>query len=373
MSAGLVDAGQSENLAALVSRHADATKGILILLVVLDHNDWFRLVAPDLFKPLTFHVLGFFFLAFTFASHALDRSFVLDRIARYLVPFWWFLTVTSLGFLLVSPQLAVGGRVSAWVLALLLGNAPFVKASAGLLMLWFLPCLFGLSCLLAAHALITSPAVRRLAWGVALLFHLAIPLLPVLPLMWLPAGLAVAADIFVLGLIWRAVLSRRLPNAWGPVSGLILIASYGALVVASINVEIGTLDVYGIDRPGVMLLQDLAGLSGVAFVVYLGTLLSRVRWLNAVGQQSLLVYLIHPVVYQVFALAMRGAGLVGGNTPVLMFYGTVSAAIATLAAYGGAVLISRSPCLSKWITPRTWVAWPPVRFWSRAAPRSLGP
>jgi len=363
VSAAIFDTRARPNLTDLVSAHSNRIKGILIILVASDHNDWFRELLPDLFKPLTFHVLGFFFLAFTFGSKVLSGRFLLDRAARYLVPFWWVLTIASLLFsIVVLPNADPTARLVAWLLAMFFGNAPFVRTSSGMLMLWFLPCLFGLSSLIALIDAVPSKHFKRLEWILAGLAHLVIPLAAASTIMWLPFGIGVALDIFVLGLIWRVISKWPLFEFWGLASLLMLVVSYGVLMMGSINIEIGTLEVFGVNRPVLMFLQDLAGLSGVVAVVWLASKFGSIRWLDAVGRNSLLVYLLHPFAYQGCARIAARIGLNASGSWMLFFVGCVMTVMAVGSAYMLSAWISDSPRLSKWIIPRTWQAWPPSRL-----------
>ena len=64
----------------------DNFKGLLIIIVVMDHNDLMRALAPDLFKPLTFHVLGILALSFILPLKAASLQFFRDRLIRYFSP-----------------------------------------------------------------------------------------------------------------------------------------------------------------------------------------------------------------------------------------------------------------------------------------------
>lgn len=359
MTAGL----SRVSLRSLLEQRAERVKAFLIIVVVADHNDWFRQLAPNLFEPLTFHVLGFFLLAFALGSKTLSIGFVADRVARYLVPFWWALTAASLAFFLMyHAETSPREGLAAWALAAVIGNAPFVKAASGLMMLWFLPALFGLSCLLALfHSLRSAPA-RHLAVAAALAAHLLIPLLPNSAMLRWPFGLAVVGSIFVLGLVWQHLLDLRLPRLWGPVAAVVFVGSYAALVGVPVHLEIATLDLAGIDQPWVLLLQDVSGMTGVVCVLWLSGIRWLPRWLDTIGRHSLLVYLLHPVAYVVLGKLWPSSPKDGLGALSLFADGALTGAIALGSACAVSVLLMRWPRLAAWITPRSWSRWPPARF-----------
>lgn len=350
-----------------LSQVSDRVKGILMVIVAADHNDWFRQLVPQWFDPLTFHVLGFFLLAFSFGSKPWGVPFIADRLARYMVPFWWALAAASLVFGLVfraGGSLADG--VINFLLAALIGNATLVKASSGLLMLWFLPCLFGLTCLLAFYDSLVSRRVRHVALGLAVAAHVLLPLLARPWLLWLPFGLVVAADVFVLGLLWRQLLPRRWPGYGGPVALMVCMACYGALVVAQAHIEIGTLGVNELRQPGLLLLHDVTALAAMVAMIWVAEHVRATRWLEGIGKNSLLVYLFHPIFYVLLLKLWVSPFQAGLTGPMLLLHACATTAIAVSLAYGMARVVSGSVILSLWITPKSWAQWPPARLMGRS-------
>ena len=350
-------------LSSVVSQHADEMKGLLILIVAADHNEFFRLAAPSVFEPLTFHVLGFFLLTFSFNSSRYDANYLRDRAVRYLVPFLWTLSLLSLAFhVLYQQHAAPAASLMAWAMAALIGNAPFVKASSGFLMLWFLPSLFGLTCLIAAYGRLGTRWPRRMAIALACAGHLVLPLLPRSALLCIPWGLAIMAQIFLLGLVWRRMLLLPLPKYWGMVCATVFVTSYAALVVLSVPLEVATFDLVGIDRPGIMVLQDLAGVAGVLSVLWCAKAMAGFRCLKAIGKHSLWIYLLHPVVYVVLWKVWFVKPDISLGAAYLWVHGCLTGMLAVGMAYLAALLMSRSSLVSAWIAPRSWERWAPSRL-----------
>lgn len=263
-----------------------------------DHNEALRQIYPQLFAPLTFHVLGFLLLSFTFGTKYLSTRFILDRAARYLIPFWWVVTASSVLFsVLYLSKESLPEFFIRWSLAVMIGNAPFVKSSSGLMMLWFMPCLFGLSCLLACYDSLESNSVRYSAIGLAILAHLAIPLMPHTPMLWLPFGLAIAMDIFILDSSGEDCSEWPSRNGGGLFHFRPSSPRMPFLCHVPLHLEIATLSLAGISSPAYSVLQDVSGMAGFLSVIWLSSMLRHAGWLESIGKQSLLVYLLHPFVY----------------------------------------------------------------------------
>lgn len=355
-----------DTLKALLGLNSERIKGVLIIVVAADHNDWFRQLAPNLFEPLTFHVLGFFLLAFTFGTKEWSLNFIADRIARYLIPYWWALSATTLAFFLMyHGHSTASDSLSAWWLAMLIGNAPFTKSASGLLMLWFLPALFGLTCLLAVFDSFRSHRVKRFGFGLALVAHLVTPLMPASFMLWLPFGFAIAINIFFLGLVWRKLLNRQLPKMWGPIVTTMFILSYGILASGPTHLEIATFELAGINDPKTLFLQDLAGMMGVLTVVWLVSLPKQFQWLEIIGKNSLLVYLIHPVAYVVIGKLLPFASANVTSPLMLLISGCLTTCMAVGSALTLSVLMARFTLFSAWITPKNWEQWPPANYFQR--------
>jgi len=354
-------------LAESLSRVSNKVKGILIVLVVIDHNDWFRQLSPQVFGPLTFHVLGFFLLAFSFGKKNLTYQFILDRIARYMVPFWWALAVTALAFTWVYQSQVKGAAVlENFLMAALIGSASWVKASSGLFMLWFLPCLFGLSCLLAINDSRTGQRARAAAWGLAIAVNFSLPYLTGIWMTWVPFGLVIASYVFFPGLIWRQLLLLRLPHYSGLLAFFVFLICYGSLVMNKVHIEIGTLEIMALKNPLFMFLNFLSVFSAMLTLVWAVDYFGPLRWLEALGKNSMLIYLIHPACYLVISRLWVSPPQAASSSPMLFIHACTTTALAVSLAYGSSLLVTRSQVLSAWIMPQGWLQWPPVAYWRLA-------
>lgn len=354
-------------LKAIIGKDINRIKALLAFVVAADHNEFFWKLFPTLFEPITFPVFGYFLLIFTFGRKVWSAEFIADRCARYLVPYWWALTAASVAYYaMYQRHTDPMGSVAAWALAAVIGNAPFVKPASGFLMLWFLPSLFGLTCLIAAYNVIRAPWAKTVAVVLAIMAHLFLPLFPRLTMLWVPFGLAIMANVFILGLVWQRIMVVHLPRYWGPAVAAVFAASYGSLVAGKVHLEMATFELVGINAPWTMVLQDLAGVTGVLTIVWLATIVPKFRWLEALGMNSIWIYLFHPVAYVVLGIVW----LAKPSDPLGPFWLLVNGCLTELAAIGlaylAAILMSRSAFISAWVIPRSWEQWPPSRLFAGA-------
>jgi hypothetical protein len=355
-----------ELLAGKLSRVAARLKGLLILLVVLDHNDWFRQLAPQVFGPLTFHVIGFFFLAFSFSEKPLTLDFIASRMARYLVPFWCALALTSMASsLILKADISVFVVLENFLAAAVVGSASLVKTSSGLYMLWFLPCLFGLICLLAGADSWTRKHGPTALYSLALAGHLAIPFIKGVWVAWVPFGLLIAAYVFFLGLVWRQCLRFRWAPFWGPLALACFAVCYGYLVVNKVHIELGTLELSALQNPGTWVLHLLGVFSALLTLVWVADGFKPRGWLERIGEKSMLVYLIHPLSYLVLTKLWVSPGQAASSSVMLLFHACATSTLAVASAYVLSLLLSRSEVFSCWVTPSTWRQWPLLSYFRK--------
>lgn len=350
-------------LGGKLSRVANRLKGLLILVVVLDHNDWFRQLAPQVFGPLTFHVLGFFLLAFSFSEKSLTLDFIASRMARYLVPFWWALALTSMATsLILKSDISVLMAIENFLVAAVVGSASLTKTSAGLYMLWFLPCLFGLTCLLAGADSWTRQQGPTTVYSLAFAAHLALPYVKGVWMSWIPFGLLIAAYVFFLGLVWRQCLGFRWTAFVGPLALACFMVGYGFLVVNKVHIELGTLELSALQNPGTWALHLLSVFSALLVLVWLADCFKPLGWIERIGEQSMLVYLIHPLSYLALTKLWVSPGQAESSSGMLLFHACATSALAVASAYGLSLILSRSEVFSSWVTPPTWRQWPPTGY-----------
>lgn len=350
--------------AETLQNSVSALKGLLIIIVIMDHNDLIRTVAPTLFKPLTFHVLGFLILPFLVPVKPIDRYFFRDRLIRYLVPFWWVLTFASVMFaLLFHSGDDLGTVITHWLAAITIGSASLVKTSSGFYYLWFLPCLAGLVMALSIFQSLKQPWQYAVT-AVTVLGHVCITAFPEILLRYVPFGLLIVVWVFPLGLLMRWAVHRpAIFHGRYVILGTFL-CSYGYLVFLSLNVEIMTLQLYSLAEPLLFLAQDLSAFCGVLVAMWIAIRIGSLRIINLCGKHSLMVYLLHPLVF-FLGYKVLGAAKLNLEFYPLLVAALFSVALTALISVALASAIAHTSLTRTWLTPKDWNDWGPVRLAAR--------
>lgn len=321
----------------------DALKGILIVLVVFDHNEFSRALCAGFLYGFGFHVVGFMTIPFLKPAPRLDRRFA-DYAFRLYYPFFVVASAMAL-VVLVAHHVPPAEQARAWLHALYSGNADALKRASGMALLWFLPSFLALALLRGAFAGRAATLLLVLACALHPFIGTLAPRLQ----HWLPLGLLPALYVIPLG--WLGVfLQRRL---FAPLPPLAALALALALFVpakllqmqAHLYNEVGFALVADYTRPLALLLNDLESLTGV-LLLFQVCRLPLPALLAACGRVSLQIYLLHAFV----ALAVYRL--------VLLLPLPVGAAFALSlsATVGLTLLLARAlthPRAARWLFPRS--------------------
>ena len=340
-------------------------RGVLILAVMLDHNDIVRNVhtVNAWFLPMTWHVAGFLLLPFLTPPRSLSWPMVRDHAVRYLVPFVCAVLAYAAAYQSIilrhPPDLATLARVAR---ALLLADPTSLQHATGFIVLWFLPAL--LSVVLLAAAWNTAPRLRPWLLGLALAVHAGAGAVPPEARGMVPAGLLIALYILPLGLLLRANLATV-----SRLRGRLWVALLAAPVLLATwewehghEIEIATLVVPTLERPSWMLATDLQDLAALALLLSAAPLLARLPGLLTLGRYSLLVYLIHPLLYKPLLAAgltlCTPALLSAPNGMALYWAGaSVSVTLVALGSLAAAMALTRWDGLRRMAIPRDLAEW----------------
>lgn len=326
----------------------DILKGLLILFVIFDHNDFARSVVPEFLRGMSFHVVGF--LAIPFLRDAMrpasGRS--LAYVFRLYYPF--LLLTVALGVAVTLLTAApLWERVQVIALALYNGNFYSLKAAANMGLLWYLPSFISLVML---YGVIEAQGRHGKAGLIGLLVLLHGVLGPLAPRIqdYIPLGLLPA--LYALPLCYAvAQLHKRIYERL-PVQVAVLLAVACFALVKSLQVdwrlpfELGAMEVAGYDAVHAMLVNDLEGITGALMLFQLSRL-PLGKTVAAFGAVSLQVYLMHAFIALAVAKAVVYSGLL--EPAALRLAGSfVLTALLTLMA---ARLLMASP-LRRWLFPR---------------------
>ena len=341
----------------LTEDQTDWIKGVLILLVIADHSDQFRLLNPDLFRPLTFHVIGFFLLNFYGAglSEKSMREFFIERAVRYLWPFLIFYSLYAAGTYAVTK--GKYGNIESYFLGAVFGSFDLVKQGCGGAFMWFLPALLGFS--LTTKFLAGMKLERFFVFfALGLAFHVVIGNVNSIFKTYMPLGLGVAVYLipitsvfFMLQMsgFWRFLLES--------VSGiccalLLAIISHAVLMGNKIQIEVGALTTPPVHQVAFILLNFLGNLAALSVIWSVAhRLQSKGGILQSIGKHSLVIYLVHPFGLMVFGGLVSRLGFNGQLTFQLLLASLIFL-LSLLISWCAALLLEKSPFLYATIFPK---------------------
>lgn len=293
-------------------------KGLLVLLVVVDHNDFVRDVFPDFLRGFSFHVVGFMAIPFFRPAPALDRHFS-RYIFRLYFPF--FLIVTIMAFVIAKVDAIDPLRqLGLWVHSLYSGNSEVLKQTTHMAMLWYLPSFISLviirTVMERAGSVVKALMIAAL-WAIhPLIGPWAQSLQDYLPLGVMPA-------LYVIPLAYLIIFGHRhLFGKLSPILGIFITVALYMLVKmlqidANLYNEVGFAKVADYSKPFALLLNDLEAVTGVWMVLQFACLpLSQA--IESAGKYSLQVYLFHPFVAGAMYYILRTT--TSGINALLLFF-----------------------------------------------------
>lgn len=309
---------------------SSSIKGFLTILIIIGHN---HIIAPQS-SPLmaylyTFHVACFFILPWMYNNKKeLTIKNIGNIIYRNWIPYMIFF-VFSLGVLILleGKYPNVGRAVSAFVT----GSQKLLKENTGFFFLWFLPtfCTFSIM-KLAAHNR------KSMLWLLTLLSIMTFCV------SWreaewmknnLPFGIYVALRYFVYGAIAFLMLRWR---EWTKYVGA------AAFVVLSYLYWAGNINRYGIVMMPII---------GFMFIISVLPLL-RMKWLRAIGEYSLPIYLTHVYIYNTLELVI----------PNRIFWGILALIMTVIIAYILSIIIYKINFIRILVFPRSFKEWKSIFF-----------
>jgi fucose 4-O-acetylase-like acetyltransferase len=325
----------------------NALKGILILLVILDHNDFSRLLIDGFLYGFGFHVVGFMTIPFLKPAGALDKEFAVYAFRQY-YPF--FLVATLMTILVTIVRHAEpAGQLHAWGVAVYSGNAAALKRATDMSLLWFLPSFISL---VALRTVIENmgKAGKHAAIGLLCVAHLFVGTVAHAVQDYLPLGLLPA--LYMIPLAYLGVWLHRTVFERLPVAAALMLAIAVFVPVKYLQMrghlynEVGFAEVADFTRPFALLLNDLESVTGVLMLFQLCRL-PLGRLIEQFGRYSIQVYLFHAfialVVYKTVLHLPAGAAV----------HFAVSFCVTAASSLLVARWLAQNPLAQRFIFPRT--------------------
>lgn len=324
-------------------------KGMLIILVVIDHNDFSRSLFPAFLLGFGFHVVGFMTIPFLKSAAPLDRHFPAYLFRQY----WPFMVVATAMSVVVAiaSHVEPAVQLKAWALALYSGNSQALKHATGMALLWFLPSFVAM---VALRTLVeNAPRLLRIA-AIALLCvtHLFIGTVAASVQDYLPLGLLPALYVIPLGylvvLLQRIAFARMRPALALAVAVWLFVPVKYLQMKAHLYNEVGFAIVADYTNLTALLLNDLEAITGV-LMLFQASRFPLPRLVESCGRYSMQLYLFHAFV----ALLVYKAALVAGaGAPVAVLF-AVSVVATVLLTLALARRVGDSKLAQRFLFPRS--------------------
>lgn len=278
----------------------DAVKGILILCIVLEHNnlltnnyDWIRPFCD------AFAAGCFLIFTFTWPIKRLPLVQYLDKYFAYYWPYIILLTATTILNYIIFRHSSLNETLFDFFQALVVASPDTIKDSSGFMYLWFLPTL----CFLYLIRYFTY-GHTKISFLIAVIIWLSIGAINDDVLTSFPFSFHVIAFIFILGLIYQE-LHQKLINDNNYTKVFCLI-SFFLCSIASYFIGWELFLAGGIipswQDPLLLLYYSYFMLIAIPSIYHLLSFMPAL--INKVfiylGKNSLLTYLIHPLIFIAF-------------------------------------------------------------------------
>lgn len=324
-------------------------KGMLIILVIADHNDFTRQLFHGFFLGLTFHVVGFMTIPFLKPAEPIGTR----RFANYAFRLYWpFLLVTCGLWLIVTliGNVPLYDRSIQLVHALYSANANLLKQVTHMGLLWFLPSFIAI---VALRNLIDTmgKTARRVALIALAVIHVVIGTVALAIENFLPLGLLPALYIVPLAFIAAGIHQRWLApmRTWKALT--LTVAAFVAVKAVqmhwSLANEVGFSAVADWRDPQALLVNDLEAITGTLMLFQLARL-KLGKLLDACGKYSMQMYLFHAFIALIIYKAML---LLVPDGPVIVLFVASLAATIVITLFVAA-FVMRFDLLRRLIFPR---------------------
>jgi fucose 4-O-acetylase-like acetyltransferase len=347
-----------------ILRGRAATRGILIVLIVIGHNKLFHANFYPLYVALySFHVAAFLIMPFLYSPKEFTFHNIVNLFVRYMIPFYaTVLTYSIIYFIVEVPKdyQNIFGWFGHLAGALSLANAYHIKEATGFEMLWFLPAFAALTYMYMAVAFCNT-TFRILLILLSFLGHCLVGLLPEEAIKWVPFSAYVSIYVLAPALLF-SVLRRFDRFGWQQImiAGLVFCIACYLQREQRLTVVLSEFTVFSLTNVYALLVTDIQMLTGTFVCVALGQKAASSQILTRLGNLSMKIYLTHGLIgYIVY----RSYVELGANVPpsVAIF---ATASITLSISYAVSLTVEKTR-LNRWIFPR---GLEDFRFFRRSAP-----
>jgi len=322
-------------------KYLDSAKGFLILCIVLQHNSLLTNVY-DWIRPFcdAFAAGCFLLLTFTRPINNLPLKKFINKNFNHWWPFFIFLSGTSILNFIFYENNNLYLFFTNYLKALFFASPADIKVASGFMYLWFLPCLCSLYLirLFAFKFEIIALIISFVTW-------LSVGLVDDDLLTKAPLSLHVVSFIFFIGICYQRIHKRLISHHWLPkyfcIISFILCSIISYIVGWELFLAGGIIP--SIFEPALLFYYTFFMLIAIPGIYHISSLLPSfaVDSLSIVGKDSLIIYLIHPLVFvsitQVFKII---------NQPYISFFLTI------LLSLIFARLLHLAPSLFNFIFPK---------------------
>lgn len=277
--------------------YLDAVKGFLILCIILEHNTLLT-SNQDWIRPYSDAFAAGCFLIFSF-SWSLKEIPIKNFFDRYF-SYWWtfiiFVTVTTILNYIMFPNVSISKALINYSEAIFFASPMDIKISSGFMYLWFLPCLSFLYLLR-----LVAFKVGNWAYIPSITAWLCIGLVDERDLVDFPFSLHVLAFIFFIGQIYSKIFPVLLQKKLYVRVPLIITFICFSIMSYFVGWELFLAggNIPTITEPGLILFYSIFMLTAIPGIYHTAHFLPKifVNVLAYLGNNSLMMYLFHPLVY----------------------------------------------------------------------------
>lgn len=298
-------------------------KGLLILLVIADHNDFLRTAIPNFFIGLSFHVIGFFFIYYL---NAVYKNFTIEStLKKSLRLYKTYLIFLLLAALILKHEELINYTkfISELVHTVRTGNFVEIKNFSGVGMLWFIPSFVTFMLMSQLLIKMNSILIRLISFVGFFVILATNEIISVNINMNILALFPTIYIFFLCNIIYISITHLKISRNKLFLLIIIYIILKYLQIKYNLNQEIGTFSFASKDFFK-NLISSFESITGVLLVIEL----SKGRYftmIEYIGKNSLKFYIFHPFIGFIFFQIFQRFHYSGGNllTDILIYIAIV--------------------------------------------------